>query len=147
MTNLLWVATNLVLAMTNAYFVGDDMMTSGWSVTAQSIAEIRLHKGGTMTRPIETVRVVTNVTTASNESGCQICSANPGLIPAVFHGGGFQPCAPYKPATEKTETTEIIEIKTLRFSWNGQDYALEQRKVLSTKTRKWVRKDNWEESP
>jgi hypothetical protein len=94
---------------------------------------------------IVAVCIVTNVTTASNESGCWICSASPGSIPAVYHYGGFQPCAPYKEATEKTETTEVVEIKTLRFTWEGEEYTAKRERVLSHKVKRWTRKDNWVE--
>jgi hypothetical protein len=50
--------------------------------------------------------------------------------------------------TEKTETTEIIEIKTLRFSWEGEEVVTRRERVLARNVRRWTRKDTWvEESP
>jgi hypothetical protein len=92
---------------------------------------------------IVTVCIVTNVTTASNESGCKMCSANPGCVPAVYHYGGSRPCAPYKEATEKTETTEVVEVKTLKFSWEGEEYTAKRERVLSRNVKRWKLAETW----
>jgi hypothetical protein len=93
------------------------------------------------------ISIITNVTTASNESGCKICSAaGPGFTPAVYHSGGFRACDPYRPATERTETTTVVEIKTLRFVWEGKAYTAKEERVLSSKVRRWTLKNEWVES-
>lgn len=93
------------------------------------------------------VAIVTNVTKTSNESGCQSCSAFPGSTPAVYYyGGNPKPCAPYKEATERTETTEVREIRTLTFTWEGEQYTAKRGRVLASSVRRWVRKEEWEES-
>ena len=52
-------ALSVVIGYTNGIFLS----TNDWSIYASSIVEIRLAEGGRMTRPVETVSVVTNVTT------------------------------------------------------------------------------------
>jgi len=147
MTNLIVAATNWTAGVMMNWMAATNGLSAGMSVWAEDITETRLQAGGRLTAIVETVCVVTNVTTWSNESGCRMCSeAGPGFTPAVYHPQGFVPCAPYKPATEKTETTEIIEVKTLRVKWDGEDQASERRRVLSRNVRRWVRKEAWEEA-
>ena len=38
-------------------------------------------------------------------------------------------------ATEKTETTVILEVKTIKFTWEGQEYTDKRERVLSRKVR------------
>ena len=46
----------------------------------------------------------------------------------------------------KTETTEVVEVRTLRASDGVLEYTTERRRVLSTgKPRRWKRQDNWTE--
>ena len=118
MTNLIAVlATNMVVASFNTTEYA--LATSGWSVVASNIAEIRLAEGGLMTSPVEAVCIVTNVTHWNNETT--------------------------KEMTEKTETTEVVEVKTLKFSWEGEEYTAKRERVLSRKGKRWTRKDNWVE--
>ena len=90
------------------------------------------------------VCVVTNITTADNSSGCALCSASPGTIPAVMHYGTWEPCKPYVPATEKTETTEAVEIKRLSFEWEGETYTAKRERVLWRKVKRWIKRETWE---
>jgi hypothetical protein len=93
--------------------------------------------------------VTTNVATTDNASGCKICfDAGPGSIPAVFYYNGSHVCAPYKPATERTETTEVIESGQVLFAWRGERMAVPFRRVLSRTVRRWTlkRTEQWEES-
>jgi len=127
--------TNLIVAIaTNLMIVTN---TSGWSVWAPSIAEIRLTEGGRMTCPIETVCVITNVTHRNNEE------RSPFRFSWVV--GEPEPGSVTKEMTEQTETTEVVEVKTLRFTWEGDEYAAKRERVLSRKVKRWTRKDNWVE--
>lgn len=93
------------------------------------------------------VCIVTNVTTADNSSGCKMCSeAGPGCIPLVMHYPSFEPCKPYVPATEKTITTEVIEIKTLTFEWEGERYTAKRERVLSRNVKLLVKRETWVEA-
>jgi len=108
-----------------------------WSVAASSIGEIRLAEGGRMTRPVEAVCIVTNVTQADNgKTGCPYGAGC--LVIGCDHQPG-------RPATEKTETTEVVEVKTLRFTWEGEEHTVKRERVLSRKVKRWTRKDNWVE--
>lgn len=160
--NISYVATNEIGALTNrgAIAYGTNWWDRnlhasaratngiGLSVDASSIDEIRLGAGGRMTRLVEAVCIVTNVTHWNNESGCSTCdmlerAARSGSIPAIYHpshGAG-----PYTPATKKTETTEVMEVKTLRFVWDNQEHVINHTRVLSRKVKRWARKDNWVE--
>jgi hypothetical protein len=103
---------------------------------------VYLDHGGCIEGPTETVSTVTNVTQWSNESGCPLHG-----LPHIgsFDLDHFYKCTPLQPATERTETTEVIEIRTLRFRWDGQDEVVEHRRVLESKVRKWVKRDEWVE--
>lgn len=48
-------------------------------------------------------------------------------------------------ATEKTETTEVVEVKTIKFTWEGQEYTGKCERVLSRKVRKWRLSEDWVE--
>ena len=58
--------------------------------------------------------------------------------------GEPQPGSVIQPATEKTETTEVVEIKTLRFEWQGKPWTAEHRTVLSCTVRRWKKRETWE---
>ena len=142
--------TNMIFALaTNIWTATAALNTSGLSIAASGIDEIRLVEGGRMTRPVEAVCIVTNVTHWNNESGCATCdmleraARSGGSIPAIYHPP--HNAGPYTPATEKTETTEVVEVKTLKFSWDGEEYAVKRERVLDRKVRRWVRKDAWAE--
>jgi hypothetical protein len=108
-----------------------------WSVSASRLKEIRLQEGGRMTDLVETVCVVTNVSLWNDELRSPhkfvwgIAEPEPGSIT--------------KEATEKTETTDVVEIKTLSFMWNGKAYTNKCERVLSSKVRRWKREDAWAE--
>lgn len=91
----------------------------------------------------ETVTITTNVTTSSNESGCKICT--PGMVVATYTVGHWGGCQPYKPATEKTETTQVIETAVLRFVWRGMERVVMNTRILEEKVRKWKAETNWKE--
>ena len=118
--------------------------TNDWSVYASSIVEIRLAEGGRMTRPVETVSVVTNVTTEIGKlcPGCTMWGTQQGNTYTPGHD--YISCPEnFLPRDTKRETTEVIEIKTLRFKWNGEECVVERKRVLSKNVRRWVRKDDW----
>jgi hypothetical protein len=153
MTNLILAAITNVLMVTNStndlsllaglacYTTNvPRVMTTGTngSVSASRLAEIRLQEGGRMTGLVETVCVVTNETTTDNgKAGCPYWQGGCLVI-------GCQQGRP-EPATEKTATTEVVEIKTLSFSWDGKAYAERRERVLSRKVRRWKREDAWAE--
>jgi hypothetical protein len=129
--------TNLIVDVLTNAFLTSVACTGEWSVGASSLAEIRLAEGGRMTRPIETVCVVTNVTHWNN--GKDGCPHSGGCFVMWCNQGRPEP------ATEKTETTEVVEIKTLRFEWDGEKYMEKRERVLSHTVRRWKRKENWVE--
>jgi hypothetical protein len=129
--------TNAILAITNAMMMGYTINTSGLSVAASRIDEIGLAEGVTMSRPVESVCIMTNVTHWNNEV------RHPhGLSWTV---GQLQPGSVVKEMTEKTETTEVVKVKTLKFSWDGEAYTAKRERVLSRNVKRWTRKDNWVE--
>jgi len=82
------------------------------------------------------VCVVTNVTHWDNEV----------RQPHAFSWcvGDPQPGSVIQPATEKTQTTEVVEIKTLTFGWEGKPWTAEHRRILSTTVKKWKKRETWE---
>ena len=58
--------------------------------------------------------------------------------------GEPQPGSVIEPATEKTETTEVVEIKTLKFEWAGKPWTAEHRTVLSRTVKRWKKRETWE---
>ncbi len=95
-------------------------------------SDLTLASGSRVSYPVETVCVVTNVTQWNNEP------------PAIMREGMAMWNNPaYHPATEKTETTDIIEVKTLRFTWNGEEIAVKRERVLSHNVKRWKLKQDW----
>ena len=144
-------ATNCIpsqaeLALLNQYTNSRIESMGGWSVSASSLVEIRLAEGGRMTRPVETVSVVTNVTTEIGKPcpGCTMWGTQQGNTYTPGHD--YISCPEnFLPRDTKRETTEVIEIKTLRFKWIGEECVVERKRVLSKNVRRWVRKDDWSE--
>ena len=124
--------------------------TRGFSVDAERIEELRLQSGGRMSEIAECVAVVTNVVKADNERGCATCdmlerAAKSGQMPLIYHLP--HTAESYKPATERTETTTIIERRTLRFRWSGEWRELMTARVMGEPTvRRWVLRAQWEEA-
>ena len=48
------------------------------------------------------------------------------------------------PATEKTETTTITEIRTLTFEWEGETFTCTHERVLSRTVKRWKKRETWE---
>jgi hypothetical protein len=100
-----------------------------------------------MTNLLATVLVciVTNVTTDIGEP-CPGC-ATWGMQQGYTYIPGHEYSCPEKslPRDTKRETTEVVEVRTLRFTWEGEQYTTERRRVLSTKVRRWKRQDDWTE--
>lgn len=105
--------------------------------TSTNVGGIHLAAGGYMSRPVETVAIVTNVTHATNEERSPFRFA--------WAMGEPEPGSVTKAATEKTETTEIVEVRHLRFTWDGEACALKRERLLSRKVKRWVRKEDWVE--
>ena len=147
MTNTLAAMALSVLVATNALNLSglyyetatNSWNSASWSVSASSINEIRLARGGRMSSPVESVCVVTNVTQWNNEE------RSPHQF--MWAMGQPQPGSVTKEMTERTETTEVREIKTLRFTWEGKEHTLTSERILSRKVKRWARKDNWVEEP
>jgi len=127
--------TNLIVGLTNGFIMVTNVCA--WSVAASSIGEIRLAEGGRMTRPVEAVCIVTNVTQWNNEERSPLRS--------LWAVGEPLPGSVTKEMTEKTETTEVVEVRTLKFSWEGEEYTAKHERVLSRKVKRWIREDNWKE--
>ena len=85
------------------------------------------------------ISIVTNVTTDVGVP-CDGCAMWGMMQGSIFIPGHDSDC-PEKslPRDTKRETTEVVEVRTLRFTWDDQEYTTEQRRVLSTKDRRW----NW----
>jgi hypothetical protein len=151
MTNaLLAIATNALMAMagTNdwmcdvAYLGATNTMCTA---TGFVTIAVYLNRGGCLVGPTETVSVVTNVVTETGKP-CEGCA-----MWGIQQGDTFIPGHEYNcpekdlPRDTKRETTEVVEIRTLRFRWDGQDEVVEHRRVLSSKVRRWVKRDEWVE--
>ena len=82
------------------------------------------------------VCVITNVTHWDNEV----------RAPHQFSWavGEPQPGSVIEPATEKTETTEVVEIKKLQFEWECKPWTAEHRTVLSRTVKRWKKRETWE---
>jgi hypothetical protein len=91
------------------------------------------------------VSVITNVTTEIGKPcpGCAMWGIQQGseFIP------GHEYSCPEKdlPRDTMRVTTEVVEVRTLRFAWDGQQHTVKHERVLSRKVRRWTRKDNWVE--
>jgi len=83
------------------------------------------------------VCVVTNITFMDNEVRAPYADAwvTPGPTPGSV----------VTPATEKTETTEAVEIKRLSFTWEGETYKATRERVLWSKIKRFVKRETWEE--
>jgi hypothetical protein len=146
---LMWSGPGITETNDNYYRLFYASMTNTLcSASNDTTIAVNLDHGGRLEAPAETVSTVTNVVTADNSKGCATCdmlarAALAGQMLALYHP--YHDAPPYEPATERTETTEIIEIRTLRFHWDGQDEVVEHRRVLESKVRKWVKRDEWVE--
>ena len=81
--------------------------------------------------------IVTNVTPWNNgHSGCPYWQGGC-LVMGCDH---TQP----EPATERTETTEVVEVKRLSFTWSGETYTAKRERVLSRSVKRWRKRDVWE---
>jgi hypothetical protein len=81
--------------------------------------------------------VVTNITHWNNEE-------------RASHGNSWvmgtpQPGSVIKEMTERTETIEIVEIKTLKFEWEGEEFTAKRERVLSRDVKRWAKKSDWAE--
>ena len=86
------------------------------------------------------VCVVTNVTMTDNEGRVSFKD--------MWFNGEPTPGSVIHPATERTETTEAVEIKRLTFEWEGETYTATRKRVLWSKVRKWAKKEEWtQENP
>ena len=54
-------------------------------------------------------------------------------------------CTPYVEATERTVTTTVKRITTLRLKWRGKVRSCSDEEVLSTDVKVWKKREDWEE--
>jgi hypothetical protein len=151
MTNaLLAIATNALMALAGTNdWMGDVAYLGTTNTLSSSLSDgcvtVYLDHGGRLVGPTETVSVVTNVVTETGKP-CEGCA-----MWGIQQGDTFIPGHEYNcpekdlPRDTKRETTEVVEVRTLRFRWDGQDEAVEHRRVLSSKVRRWVKRDEWVE--
>lgn len=52
---------------------------------------------------------------------------------------------PAKQATEKTETTVVVQLTRIAFAFGGQEWTGSMEKILSKKVVKWTKKEEWVE--
>jgi hypothetical protein len=99
--------------------------------------EYRLSAGGKLTEIRESVEIVTNVVHWDDEE----------RSPLRFEWfvGEPMPGSITKEATQKTETTTVIEVKTLRFKWDGVEREAKNERVLSSKVKRWNKTSEWVE--
>lgn len=87
--------------------------------------------------------VVTNVQHSDNASGCATCDGirqhNWAVLHAYHDGWG----KPYRPPTEKTVTTEVLEETTLHYNWLGQERSEKESKRVSWKRETFKLKEEW----
>ena len=99
-----------------------------------------------MSNIVESASVVTNVVDADNASGCNICKwdgISPRMsFPAVLGGGD---CKAYHSPTERTQTTTVTRIDTLKFNWLNRPWTARIETVLSETVRKWKLNEEWKE--
>jgi hypothetical protein len=99
------------------------------------------------------VCIVTNVTPSVER---EVIGTRPTPCPDADYGkgvgfGGVISCLVYHceniygDEIAKTETTEVVEIKTLRLTWEGEEYTAKRERVLSSKVRRWKKRDDWVE--
>ena len=81
------------------------------------------------------ISVVTNVVMVDNEVREPVGFS--------WNYGSPQPGSIIQPATEKTKTTEVVEIKRLTFTWDGREYTTERKRVLSSAVERWVKREEW----
>lgn len=153
MTNAILLATNILWGVmvsnvaTSGFMRGDDAV----NLHCTKGLQVRLQAGGSMSNIVETVVIVTNVTTTDNAVPAPSWNWQTNIIYTCTTTTDCSAAAAWtwplqgQPATEKTETTEVVEVKTLRFKWDDQEHAIEHKRVLSRKVKRWVRKDNWVE--
>lgn len=97
-----------------------------------------------MTNLLATIVICIATNVAVTDNGIQVDWPN--VYGGTITYGNGQPWPMQStPATEKTETTEIVEVKTLRFEWEGEEYTAKRERVLSRKVRRLVKKENWVE--
>ena len=100
-----------------------------------------------MTNLLATIAIciVTNTTTVDNAQPASDGSCDgdygSGISCLVMHYASDA-----VPATERTETAEVVEIKTLKFKWEGKEYTAKKNRVISTSVRKWKKQETWEEA-
>lgn len=75
-----------------------------------------------------------------------------GVAGCIYYGSNFgclvAGCAGTKPvpATWREITTTVKRVRTLKFSWLGKAWETKDEEVLSTKTVRLVKKDEWVEA-
>lgn len=92
--------------------------------------------------------VSTNIVSGDNASGCSICSGsrlghfNGAAIntPAVWPPAN---CQPFKAATERWTTSNVVQTVTVTVEWNGKKLAHSDQTELSSVTERWKLTQDW----
>ena len=88
------------------------------------------------------VAVVTNTVYTDNEQGCSVCDGISKNNWALYHECDKK-FIEYKPATEKTVTTTIKRVTTLRLLWNGQPCGWQTEVVIDRKQERYELDETW----
>ena len=99
--------------------------------------KLRLGGGGELTEISESVEIVTNVVPWNDEERSPLRS--------TWVLNEPMPGSITKEATQKTETTTVVEVKTLRFKWDGVEREVKNERVMSSKVKRWNKKQEWVE--
>jgi len=121
-----------------------------------------------LTNIVATIAIafVTNVVEVDNEWVCPHCNVTLGEIGSNIYTLDMphfaNTCVKRTPATEKTKTTTVKEITTIKFNALGEDWTGRKERVVSTKVEnppcviavttecskvKWKKKEEWEKQP
>lgn len=91
-----------------------------------------------------TVNISTNVVSGDNSSGCNICQfdihGNQLSHPATWPPSV---CSPFKPATERWTTTNVVQRTTIATVWNGKPLTYSEETTLSSVTGRWKLASEW----
>ena len=92
------------------------------------------------------VCLVTNVTEVDNAWECSYCNPRgdySGMMTLEYHHPWM--CPGSRPATEKTLTTVVERVHTIKFSWRGNEMRCDDREEVSRTVRTFQKREEWEE--
>lgn len=121
------LTASTLLAQTNETIKSSDYVNFAALVCSSNIVSIIS----------ESVEIVTNVVPWNDEERSPLRST---LVLNEPMPGSIT-----KEATQKTETTTVVEVKTLRFKWDGVEREVKNERVMSSKVKRWNKKQEWVE--